>query len=431
MSTLRDDQSSFAIAPSQLWSAVVGALFIALALQLTLNLLGLGLGLTAVGPTPGQTLDAIDLPWIAGLWWLVSTLVSLFAAGLIVGRLNSIREISDSFIVGGLVWALAALAMIAFATTTIGSTISGVSGILVSTSKASAERTGIDITVGRRGGGGTSASADVGTEGPGIIGRAPRQRAPGQEALRALAWMSVVEAARQLQDPEVRRTIRRMALEVWADTASSRARLGEVLDKWADTGGQLDGEDADALRDVLETVLLVDSATASRLMESWSKQLASVVDAADSDKPRNAGDDGSSTQAIESPPPATKRIPSLNQIKAQLAQAVDESLAVLRSLIQEGGVLGPRKRQQAISDLRRGFETTQANAERILNDWETRMRTALKTFNSGFERVQTQAAEVVETGIDVAAIAAGWAAAALLLGFFVTSLGAFVGGREL
>jgi len=107
------------------WSAVFGGVLIAIVTQLLLSLLGLGIGLGTIDPVEEQNPTA-GLGIGSAIWYIISSLVSLFAGGWVAGRLASTPRLFDGIIHGVLTWCLVTLLTIYFLTTTIGSILGGV-----------------------------------------------------------------------------------------------------------------------------------------------------------------------------------------------------------------------------------------------------------------------------------------------------------------
>ncbi|UHG93818.1 hypothetical protein [Spirosoma oryzicola] len=111
------------------WSAVFAGVLVAIVSQLLLSLLGLGIGLSTIDPETEQNPTA-GLGTGGAIWYVISSLLSLFVGGWIAGRLASAPRLFDGIIHGVLTWSLATLLTIYFLTTTIGSLIGGASRLL-------------------------------------------------------------------------------------------------------------------------------------------------------------------------------------------------------------------------------------------------------------------------------------------------------------
>lgn len=111
------------------WSAVFAGVLVAVVTQLLLSLLGLGIGLGSIDPVEEQNPTA-GLGVGSAIWYIVSSLLSLFVGGWVAGRLASAPRRFDGIIHGVLTWCLVTLLTIYFLTTTIGSIIGGASRLI-------------------------------------------------------------------------------------------------------------------------------------------------------------------------------------------------------------------------------------------------------------------------------------------------------------
>lgn len=107
------------------WSAIFGGVLIAIVTQLLLSLLGLGIGLGTIDPVEEQNPTA-GLGVGSAIWYIISSLASLFVGGWVAGRLASTPRLFDGIVHGVLTWCLVTLLTIYFLTTTIGSILGGV-----------------------------------------------------------------------------------------------------------------------------------------------------------------------------------------------------------------------------------------------------------------------------------------------------------------
>lgn len=87
------------------WGAVFAGVVIAVALQLVMTLLGAAIGLTALDGEDSGKAFGIG----AGIWALLVPLVTMFVGGMTAGRLANVRDRTDGFVHGALVWAVALL----------------------------------------------------------------------------------------------------------------------------------------------------------------------------------------------------------------------------------------------------------------------------------------------------------------------------------
>ena len=87
------------------WGAVFAGLVIATALQITLSVLGAAIGLTALDGEDSGKAFGIG----AGIWALLVPLITLFVGGMVAGHLAGVRDKTDAFLHGALVWAVSLL----------------------------------------------------------------------------------------------------------------------------------------------------------------------------------------------------------------------------------------------------------------------------------------------------------------------------------
>ncbi len=111
------------------WAAIFAGVVIVLVVQLTLNTLGLGIGAGTVDPLSEEhPMNGIALG--AGVWFVVTLLIALFAGGYVAGRLAGVPRRVDGILHGTLVWGLAMLATGYLLTTALGGAIGGAAGVL-------------------------------------------------------------------------------------------------------------------------------------------------------------------------------------------------------------------------------------------------------------------------------------------------------------
>lgn len=87
------------------WGAVFAGLVIATALQVVLTVLGAAIGLTALDGTSSGRAFGVG----AAIWALLVPLVTLFVGGMTAGRLANVRDRTDGFLHGALVWGMSLL----------------------------------------------------------------------------------------------------------------------------------------------------------------------------------------------------------------------------------------------------------------------------------------------------------------------------------
>ncbi|MDB5243034.1 MAG: hypothetical protein JWP57_3659 [Spirosoma sp.] len=111
------------------WSAVFAGVLVAIVTQMLLTLLGLGIGFGALDTVEEQNPTA-GLGIGTAIWYMVSSLVSLFIGGWVAGRLASTPRLFDGIIHGVLTWCLVTLLTVYLLTTAIGRIIGGASSLV-------------------------------------------------------------------------------------------------------------------------------------------------------------------------------------------------------------------------------------------------------------------------------------------------------------
>ena len=106
------------------WGAIFAGVLVAIVVQLLLSLLGFGIGLGTIDAVEEKN-PAAGLGIGSAIWYILSSLISLFAGSWVAGRLASAPRLFDGILHGVLTWCLVTLLTIYFLTTTIGSIIGG------------------------------------------------------------------------------------------------------------------------------------------------------------------------------------------------------------------------------------------------------------------------------------------------------------------
>ena len=110
------------------WGAVLAGAVLALVIQLSLSLLGLGIGLGTIDPLQEQNpMAGVGIG--AGIWWLLSSLASIYIGATVASRLAGIPRRTDGLLHGLLTWAVVTLLTFYLLTTAVGRIIGGVTGV--------------------------------------------------------------------------------------------------------------------------------------------------------------------------------------------------------------------------------------------------------------------------------------------------------------
>ncbi len=128
------------------WGAVFAGMVIAVVVQLVLSLLGAGIGLSTVDPLRYNTPDASTFGIGAGIWWVISSVVALYAGGWVAGHLSGSPDKTDAVLHGLLTWAVAAIVTVYLLASIVGSVVRG--GASVVGKAASVAGSGISAAAG-------------------------------------------------------------------------------------------------------------------------------------------------------------------------------------------------------------------------------------------------------------------------------------------
>jgi len=110
------------------WGAVFAGLAVVMVTQLTLGILGIGIGLGAVNLRDNQPDQAVQVG--ALVWFLFTTLISLFFGGHVAARLAGVPRREDSCLHGVLTWSAQTIATVLLLTTAVGGVLGGMMGLL-------------------------------------------------------------------------------------------------------------------------------------------------------------------------------------------------------------------------------------------------------------------------------------------------------------
>lgn len=122
------------------WASVFAGVAVALGVQVLLSMLGTGIGMSTIDPlrvggTPSTSAFSVG----AGLWWVVSSFISLVIGGWVAAQFSGYLRHLDGLLHGLLVWALTTLITIYLLGSAISSVVSGAGTVLSSDTRAITE----------------------------------------------------------------------------------------------------------------------------------------------------------------------------------------------------------------------------------------------------------------------------------------------------
>ncbi len=124
------------------WAAVIAGMVIAVAVQVVLSFLGTGIGMGTIDPMQYSTPSAGALGTGAGIWWAVSSIVSLFAGGWVAGHLAGSPEKSDAVLHGLLTWGVATIITVYLLASLVGTVVRGGAAVVGKTAEVAASGVG-------------------------------------------------------------------------------------------------------------------------------------------------------------------------------------------------------------------------------------------------------------------------------------------------
>lgn len=224
------------------WAAVFAGVIIVLVTQLLLSLLGIGIGASTINPTTEQN-STSGLGLGAGIWFIVSSLIALFAGGWVAGRLAGIPRNTDSMLHGILTWGLSTLLLFYFLTSTLGSLIGGTFSVL--------------------GSGLSAAASGVAAAAPSIAGAAQEQlqqsgidmsdiRREIETTLRQTGKPELQPGAITNQANQVANQAQNTAAQAASDPANSEGAYNTILERISRSGSAtINAADREALTNVI------------------------------------------------------------------------------------------------------------------------------------------------------------------------------------
>jgi hypothetical protein len=106
------------------WGAIIAGLIVTLVCQILLSMLGVAIGAATINPTQEQQ-PFEGLGTGAAIWWIVSSLISLFLGGCVAGRLAGVPRKGDGALHGIVMWGAATLITFLLVGTAIGGLFGG------------------------------------------------------------------------------------------------------------------------------------------------------------------------------------------------------------------------------------------------------------------------------------------------------------------
>lgn len=117
-----DPQDYFSAVRRTSWGGVFAGVVAGLSLQLLFAALGMAIGLTVAAETDagGRTIGVA-----AGIWWVITGTLSLYAAGWVAGRLSGVIRARDGGLHGFVTWGATTMLALYLTTSAVGQLLGG------------------------------------------------------------------------------------------------------------------------------------------------------------------------------------------------------------------------------------------------------------------------------------------------------------------
>jgi len=260
------------------WGAVFAGLVVALVVQFILSLLGIGIGFGAMDPMQEQN-PLSGLGTGALIWWVATILIALFTGGYVAGRMAGMPRTQDSVLHGLLTFSLFTIISTYIITTSVGSIIGGVGGLVGQTFSLAGE--GI---------------ASVAGEAAGEVDQSTVNQIK-QEAMTMLRDAGVSQQEIDRTQEQIEQDAKRTGGQILTNPGSAGQEIEDLIERtFARTDSVMDQVDREALVDVIVKRTGKSRAEANQMVDNWmntfdkmkreSKQLAQQAE----QKAREAGD---------------------------------------------------------------------------------------------------------------------------------------------
>ncbi|MDW6026515.1 PhnA-like protein [Mesorhizobium sp. BAC0120] len=107
------------------WGAIFAGVVVALVTQVLLTMLGAGIGIATLDPRAGDNPAASTFSVVAGIWYVLSGIVSAFAGGYVAARMSGRTDPTTGALHGLTTWAFTTLLVLYMLTSAVGSLVGG------------------------------------------------------------------------------------------------------------------------------------------------------------------------------------------------------------------------------------------------------------------------------------------------------------------
>jgi hypothetical protein len=248
------------------WGSIIAGTLCAFALQLFFNMVGLGIGLSAADLSSGEAAKSIGIG--AGIWYGVSSIISLVIGGWIAGRLAGVPLRTAAALHGASVWALATLLTVWLATSTVATAVSGAFGALGQIGQVTASAVGSGAQA--LGQGGASLVAGAG-------GSGADQRQSVMRSIRTEAGRLFGDVVSPQQQEAAETALTDTARNIATNPGNASQELNTLIDRLFSADGVFTDEDRQEVLTILEQRLGLSREEAERTVQNWQDRYQSAV----------------------------------------------------------------------------------------------------------------------------------------------------------
>ncbi len=246
------------------WGAIIAGALLAVAIAFALNLLGLGIGLSTIDPaTESRPFSGLGVG--ATIWYVISTLLALFAGGYVAGRLAGFPKQSTAGLHGVLAWALFTLLSLYMLNSAVGRVFNVVGSTLSTVATTAGSAAGAVVP------------DDLGQQ----ISQQLRQSGITLGDIRREALQLLEDTGKPALDPQnleqsaesAADAAQRSAADAGRSPYAASREVNQVIDQISKRGEKVvNAADKQALINVLVERSDLSEAEARRTVDGWSQQ---------------------------------------------------------------------------------------------------------------------------------------------------------------
>lgn len=244
-------RSGLAVLKRISWGAVFAGLVVALVVQFILSLLGIGIGMGMIDPLEEQN-PLSGLGTGALIWWVVTILIALFTGGYVSGRLAGMPRTPDSVLHGLLTFSLFTLVSTYIITSSVGSVLGGVGGLVGQTLSMAGE--GV---------------ASVVSEGTGEVDSGALQKIKN-EAMTLLSQAGVSREELDRTQKQIEEDAKKTGTDILINPQSAGREIEDLIERtFSKTDSMISQVDQEALVDIVVKRTGKSREEANQIVDNW------------------------------------------------------------------------------------------------------------------------------------------------------------------